>query len=127
MSVLFASTIIASEKTRSTISTEKSSFRRWNCRFIFSFIFNQRHNSHIINRYINRENSFFSLINFVDSDVQKSPPPSNNNNNKRYVSSFKTLVNSTSSKHSQKLNYVNDSVIILKLSKESTSKLDFCH
>lgn len=51
-------------------------------------------------------------------DVQKST----SSPNKRYVSSFKTLVNSTSSKHSQKVNYVNDSVIILKLSKEHTTE-----
>ncbi|CAF5049733.1 unnamed protein product, partial [Rotaria magnacalcarata] len=38
------------------------------------------------------------------------------------VSSFKTLVNSTSGKHSQRLNYVNDSVIILKLSKENATE-----
>ncbi|CAF1621505.1 unnamed protein product, partial [Didymodactylos carnosus] len=37
---------------------------------------------------------------------------------KRYISSFKTLVNATNGKNPQKLSYINDSVIILKLSKE---------
>lgn len=39
--------------------------------------------------------------------------------NRRYISSFKTLVHSTNGKHAQRLSYVNDSVIILKLLKES--------
>lgn len=61
---------------------------------------------------------FLSNLNFINifySDVTKLPPPSN----KRYVSSFKTLVHSTNLKQTQRLNYVNDSVMILKLSKDS--------
>ncbi len=51
---------------------------------------------------------------FIHSDVPKIFAPSS----KRYVSSFKTLVNSSNSKQTQRLNYINDSVMIFKLSKK---------
>ncbi|CAF3591187.1 unnamed protein product [Rotaria sordida] len=40
---------------------------------------------------------------------------------KRYVSSFKTLVSSTNTKQTQRLNHFNDNVMILKLPKEHTN------
>ena len=43
---------------------------------------------------------------------------------KRYVSSFKTLISSTNDKNAQRLNYINDSVMILKLSKDSKRQRD---
>ncbi len=48
------------------------------------------------------------------SDVPKLLAPTT----KRYVSSFKTLVPATNHKQTQRLNYINDSVMIFKLSKE---------
>lgn len=58
-----------------------------------------------------------STLSLPRQDVTKLPPPSN----KRYVSSFKTLVHSTNLKQTQRLNYVNDSVMILKLSKDNVN------
>ncbi len=56
-----------------------------------------------------------ATIDFLTSlDVPKFLPPST----KRYVSSFKTLVHATNHKQTQRLNYINDSVMIFKLSKE---------
>ena len=61
-----------------------------------------------------------SLIYFLlHSDVRKILPTASS---KRYVSSFKTLVNSTNNKQTQRLNYINDSVMIFKLSKDSKRK-----
>ncbi|CAF1105085.1 unnamed protein product [Adineta ricciae] len=40
---------------------------------------------------------------------------------KRYTSSFRTLVHPTTTKQTQRLNYINDSVVIFKLSKEPES------
>ncbi|CAF3510862.1 unnamed protein product [Rotaria sordida] len=59
-----------------------------------------------------------STTNISQQDISKRVSSST----KRYVSSFKTLVNSTSSKHAQRLSYVNDSVIIVKLSKENATE-----
>ncbi|CAF2193683.1 unnamed protein product [Rotaria magnacalcarata] len=57
-----------------------------------------------------------SSISVSRQDVPKilSPPT------KRYVSSFKTLVSSTNSKPTQRLNSVNNNVMILKVPKEHT-------
>lgn len=61
----------------------------------------------------------FPLLRFV-VDVPKtlSSPK------KRYVSSFKTLISSTNDKNAQRLNYINDSVMILQLSKDSKIQRD---
>ncbi|CAF1218585.1 unnamed protein product [Adineta ricciae] len=40
---------------------------------------------------------------------------------KRYASSFRTLVHPTTTKQTQRLNYINDSVVIFKLSKEQSN------
>lgn len=62
----------------------------------------------------NKSNNFILEL---FSDMPKVlPAPSSIS--KRYVSSFKTLINSTSNKQTQRLNYINDSVVIFKLSKE---------
>ncbi|CAF0847881.1 unnamed protein product [Rotaria sp. Silwood1] len=59
-----------------------------------------------------------SSTNISQQDISKRVTSST----KRYVSSFKTLVNSTSGKHPQRLSYVNDSVIIVKLSKDNATE-----
>ncbi|CAF2423860.1 unnamed protein product [Rotaria sp. Silwood2] len=59
-----------------------------------------------------------SSTNISQQDVSKRVSSST----KRYVSSFKTLVNSTSGKHTRRLSYVNDSVIIVKLTKENATE-----
>jgi len=59
---------------------------------------------------------------FIRLDVPKILAPSS----KRYVSSFKTLVNSSNSKQTQRLNYINDSVMIFKLSKNRKKEKQIC-
>ncbi|CAF2120497.1 unnamed protein product [Rotaria magnacalcarata] len=80
---------------------------------------NQVFNDTIVDSFlVSSSNGVQSSTNICQQERQRLIPPPN----KRYVSSFKTLVNSTSGKHSQRLNYVNDSVIILKLSKENATE-----
>ncbi len=57
--------------------------------------------------------------NFIYLDAPEILLPSSQ---KRYVSSFKTPTPSTNSKQTQRLNYINDSVVIFKLSKERKKK-----
>lgn len=63
------------------------------------------------------EERFHCISSFLFICLEGQKPTSSSA--KRYVSSFKTLVNSTSGKHNQRISYANDSVIIVKLSKES--------
>ena len=52
------------------------------------------------------------IFNHLDTPKILSSPT------KRYVSSFKTLANSTNGKQAQRINHLKDSVVILKLPKE---------
>ncbi|CAF3144071.1 unnamed protein product [Rotaria socialis] len=80
---------------------------------------NQVFNDTIVDSFlVSSSNNAQSSTNICQHERQRLIPSPN----KRYVSSFKTLVNSTSGKHSQRVNYVNDSVIILKLSKENETE-----
>ncbi|CAF0837205.1 unnamed protein product [Adineta steineri] len=85
----------------------------------------KKHDRHLLsrNQFFDEKlvNSFVlssstSAIRITRQDVPELLVPP-----KRYVSSFKTLVNSTNNKHTQRLNYINDSVMIFKLSKEQAS------
>ena len=64
------------------------------------------------------ERTKIDRLSFVRSDV---PRLLSSSSSKPYLSSFKTLVNSTTRRRSQRLHYANDSVIIFKLSKERMS------
>lgn len=79
---------------------------------LIHFLFHQHS---VFHNMVQKKSINQATIDFLISlDVPKFLPPST----KRYVSSFKTLVHATNHKQTQRLNYINDSVMIFKLSKE---------